>query len=250
MSQPFLTRLVDAAAEPYRAAGRFAWHFARSKLTRDPVFTALLARGLIADDSRLLDIGCGQGLFAAWLRAAAALHARGDWRADWPAPPRITSLHGIELMPRDVARARRALGDTATFTLGDMRNTAFEPADVAIILDVLHYVDIGAQDEVLGRVRDALHPAGTLLLRVGNPDAGLPFRVSIWVDQAVTIARGLGVTKLYCRSLPAWRAALTRLGFDVLALDMHQGTPFANVLLIAKLKHHVAAERAHDFAIQ
>jgi hypothetical protein len=33
-----LTPLIDAASGYYRGAGRFAWHFARGKLTSDPVF--------------------------------------------------------------------------------------------------------------------------------------------------------------------------------------------------------------------
>ena len=37
--------LVATAAARYRAVGRFAYHFARGKLHRDPVFAALLAYG-------------------------------------------------------------------------------------------------------------------------------------------------------------------------------------------------------------
>src|SRR5262249_53534098 len=58
--------LVAAAALRYRAAGRFAYYFARGKLAGDPAFRAVLERGLVADGA-VLDIGCGQGLLAAWL---------------------------------------------------------------------------------------------------------------------------------------------------------------------------------------
>lgn len=238
MIAPFVKELVNHAAAPYRAAGRFAWHFARGKLSRDPVFVGLLAHGLIADRSRILDIGCGQGLLASWLRSAAALHDRGDWPAKWPAAPRALSLHGIELMPRDVERARRALGEFATFTTGDMCATAFGPADVAVILDVLHYVCITAQDDVLRRVRDALAPSGTLLLRVGDASAGLPFKFSFWVDHVVSFVRGHRNPRMYCRPLSAWHDTLIRLGFSVSTLPMHEGTPFANMLLVAKLGHN------------
>lgn len=232
---PLLQRLIDDAAEPYRAAGRFAWNFARGKLGRDPVFAGLLEHGLIPDNARILDIGCGQGLLASWLLAAGALHRRGAWPQHWPAPPQLRALHGIELMPRDVERARRALGDAATFSVGDMCQTEFGTADVVVILDVLHYVNIAAQDEVLRRVRDALAPHGTLLLRVGDAAAGLPFQVSVWVDHVVTFVRGHRNARLYCRPLADWRSALGALGFEVQTLAMNKGTPFANVLLVAKL---------------
>ncbi|EQD39592.1 Methyltransferase type 12, partial [mine drainage metagenome] len=48
--------LVLTAAEPYRSAGRFAWHFARGKLGGDPVFFGLLRHGLIPSNSRILDL--------------------------------------------------------------------------------------------------------------------------------------------------------------------------------------------------
>jgi len=239
--KPFMRTLVNEAAERYRAAGRFAWHFARGKLGGDPVFTALLARGLIPDNARLLDIGCGQGLLAAWLLSARALCDGGQWPADWPAAPRPRSIHGIELMPRDVQRAQHALGAAATFTRGDMCDTDFGAADVVVILDVLHYVSIAQQDALLQRVRQALAPCGTLLLRVSDAAAGLPFRVSVWVDRVVTFARGHRNSDLYCRPLSAWHSALTGLGFSVETLPMHQGTPFANVLLVAKLGQNGAA---------
>ncbi|HVQ02975.1 MAG TPA: methyltransferase type 11, partial [Burkholderiaceae bacterium] len=57
------------ATDRYRGSSRFAWHFARGKLGRDPVFRALIERGSIAAHARVLDIGCGQGLLASLLAA-------------------------------------------------------------------------------------------------------------------------------------------------------------------------------------
>lgn len=231
----WLAGLVRAAAAPYRPAGRFAWHFARGKLGGDPAFPALLQHGLIPPLARVLDLGCGQGLLAAWLLAAQRAHAAGNWPQAWPAPPQTTSLHGVELMVSDVARARTALGAAAQFEHGDIRTCAFGPADAVVILDVMHYIDLPAQDAVLRRVRDALAPSGVLLLRVGDASAGLPFRISNWVDHLVTRARGHRTARLHCRPLHDWIAALQSLGFRVKPMPMSQGTPFANVLLAATL---------------
>ena len=79
-------RLIDHASEPYRTVGRFAYHFARGKLSSDPVFVGMLERGLFPDGARILDLGCGQGLLTAWLLAARQLYDAGDWSAAWPAP--------------------------------------------------------------------------------------------------------------------------------------------------------------------
>lgn len=235
MTKQFVDRLLDTATAPYRAAGRFAWHFARGKLGGDPVFAGLLEHGLIPERARILDIGCGQGLLASWLLSAKAMHAKGLWPAHWPKAPDPVSIHGIELMPRDVERARQALGDAATFTLGDMCKVDFGKADAVVILDVLHYVSIEAQNDVLRRVRDALAPGGTLLLRVGDAGGGLPFKCSVLVDRIVTFVRGHRNSRMYCRPLAEWRQALSDLGFSVSVLPMNKGTPFANILLVARL---------------
>jgi SAM-dependent methyltransferase len=241
MIQAFLRRLIDRAATPYRAAGRFAWHFARGKLGGDPVFAGLLEHGLIPDRARVLDIGCGQGLLASWLLSAKAMHAAGDWPAHWPPAPAPRALHGIELMPKDVERARQALGDAAMFTPADMRRADFGQADAVIALDVLHYISIAAQDDVLRRIRDALAPRGVLVLRVGDAGGGWPFRFSVWVDRVVTFVRSHRSSRLHCRPLADWQAALAGLGFAVRSLPMNKGTPFANILLVAELEPGQAA---------
>jgi len=214
-------RLVEAASAPYRAAGRFAWKFARGKLRYDPVFRALLRPGVIPDPARLLDLGCGQGLLAALLAAAGT--------------PRVAAYRGVELMARDVARAMAALGLDCGVEQGDIRSAKFGAADVVVILDVLHYMSRADQDAVLRRARDALAAGGTLLLRVGDAAGGLPFRFSNWVDWTVALARGHGATRFHCRSVAQWRSALEALGFTVQTEPMSRGTPFANVLLAARL---------------
>jgi SAM-dependent methyltransferase len=233
MSAAVRAQLLAAASEPYRAAGRFAYHFARGKLNRDPVFTALLERGLLGGCTNILDLGCGQGLLAAWLAAAARCWAAGCWPAGWPPPPRQTRWHGIELMPRDIERARGALGSDAALTLGDIRRVEFGAADAIVVLDVLHYLGFEDQRRVLTRVRAALASPGLLLLRVGDRAGGLRFRCTLWVDRAALLARGHGLSPLHCRSIAQWRSLLQECGFESEPVPMSQGTPFANVMLIA-----------------
>lgn len=234
-------RLHERATAPYKKAGKFAWHFARGKLGRDPVFRGLIERGLIGEGrARVVDIGCGQGLFASLLSAMGAMQAQsGEWPASWPATPASAHYTGIELMPKDVARAEASVGHlrpAPRFMCADMRTAELPASDLVVILDVLHYVDLEAQEAVLRRVRDALQPRGRLLLRIGDADSRRGFAISQWVDRTVTRIRGHRVSPTWGRPLKDWKALLERLGFSVESVPMSEGTPFANVLLVADLK--------------
>ena len=117
-----------------------------------------------------------------------------------------------------------------------MRKVDFPAVDVVVILDVLHYITVPEQDQVLARVREALDTTrGTLLLRVGDAARKRGFWASQWVDAVVTFVRGHRVVPQYGRTLAQWIAQLQSLGFTVQSQPMSQGTPFANVLLVARL---------------
>lgn len=241
-------RLHDAASEPYRRAGRFAWHFARGKLGRDPVFRGMLERGLIGPDrARIIDIGSGQSLIASLLSVATSMQADGQWPAGWsPTPPRI-GYTGIELMASDAKRARESLGHLVPapeILCADMRTVTLQPCDLVVILDVLHYVDLEAQEGLLRRVRDALAPGGRLLLRIGDASSTRGFAVSQWVDRTVTRVRGHKVSPTWGRTLEQWKTLLAKLGFVLQSVPMSEGTPFANVLLVADLAPSLSSNRS------
>jgi SAM-dependent methyltransferase len=233
-------RLHEEATAPYRQSGRFGWHFARGKLGRDPAFRGMLERRLVAaHHARVLDIGSGQSLTASLLSVAASMQAQGHWPAGWPATPARIDYTGIELMPRDVARAQAAIGHlepAPRILCADMCSAPLPACDLVVILDVLHYVDLDAQEGVLRRVREALAPGGRLLLRVGDAASTRGFAISQWVDRTVTRIRGHRVSPTWGRTLAEWTALLQRLGFAVHSIPMSQGTPFANVLLVADLE--------------
>lgn len=236
-------QLHEQASAPYRASGRFAWHFARGKLGRDPVFRGMLTRGELPARARVVDIGCGQGLLASLLQACADAAAQGRWPPAWPAAPRATQYTGIELMPKDVARAQAAIGSlplAPRFVCADMCEAALPDCDLVVILDVLHYVDHAAQASLLARVRRALGARGRLLLRVGDQDEQRGFAISQWVDRVVTMVRGHRVPPTWGRSVAQWTELLRGLGFVVQAVPMSQGTPFANVLLVADVQDGAA----------
>lgn len=228
--------LVATAAEPYRKVGHFAFGFARGKLRLDPVFRAILEQDLLEGCESVLDLGCGQALLAAWLQSAERCHHSGLWPKGWPAP-RARAVRGIELMGREVARGRRALGAALNVLQGDIRSTEFGCADAVIVLDVMHYMSRQSQVETLRRIRAALSAGGLLLMRVGDADSGMRFHVTRWMDRLIMLVRGHGWFSTHCRPVPEWRALLGECGFDSSEPRwMSRGTPFANVLLVARAR--------------
>jgi SAM-dependent methyltransferase len=240
-SRSLLESIAADAARFYTAAGRFALHFARGKLGHDPAFPALLERSLVPDRARLVDLGCGQGVLAAWLLAAREHYDRGRWPPDWPAPPRLGTVLGVDLRAEAIRRARIALGPRARFEVGDIRRVALPACDAIVLLDVLHYLPPADQAALLAACARALDPGGVLITRIADAGAGLRYHLTTLGDRAVTILRGTAWPRLYCRRLADWIAALERAGFAVESAPMSAGTPFANVMLVGRRAAPVAA---------
>ncbi|MGH6610430.1 MAG: class I SAM-dependent methyltransferase, partial [Burkholderiaceae bacterium] len=191
--------------------------------------------GRIADGARILDVGCGLGVLAALL-AEAELCASGAWPKSWLPPPARWTLHGFDVRASAIEAGRRALHDLpdrVTLEVGDARRVALPVSDIAVIFDVLHYMDVAAQQSLLTRVHAALAPAGTLLLRVADARPDWRFRYTLAIDWLISFGRGMPWPRLHCRPLADWHALLDAVGFSVTSQPMSDGTPFANVLLIA-----------------
>ena len=189
-----------------------------------PCSFAFWNSGYWVDIQHILDLGCGQGLLAAWLFAARDPSVSSVWPTAWPAAPHPVSIRGIELRARDVWRAQRALGGKAQFVVDDIRTAEYGSADAVVLLDVLHFMDYRAQEQVLRRVRAALCTGGVLYLRVGDAAGGIRFRISKCVDQVVLFALERRRPRLFCRSLRDWQQVLAESGFQSEAMQMSEGT--------------------------
>lgn len=227
-------RLVARVTRRFAPAGTFARIYAREKLLRDPIYFALLERGLIPRGARVLDLGCGQGILLALLVAAREASLAGEWPDAWAAPPTVSRLRGIERDSREAGRARTALGGEAEIEELDLCEAKLPESDLVALIDVIHYLAPAAQERLLARAVEALAPGGVLLLRVCDSGRGVRALMTRLGDHLGTLTKLGRIGRLHLRGVAEWRARLEVLGLSVEPLPMSAGTPFANVLLVAR----------------
>ena len=263
--QPEVEALLERAARPYVEAGLIQREFVRGKLRHDPLYFGLLQRGSLPADGTLLDLGCGRAILFSLLEAARRQAEHCAFPPGWPEPPSELELFGIEgraKAARTAATALRAaaegVGDPgrpsdpaaalhpcppadpprlplrAEVLHADLREAELPPAGVVTLFDVLHYLPAAAQEELLDRVAACLEPGGILLIREADADAGGAFWRTRAAERLCAILEGDLRQRFHYRSRADWQRLLAERGFQVEAVPMSQGTPYANVLIEAR----------------
>jgi len=173
---------------------------------------------LLPDEGRILDIGCGFGLFAAYFGQTQ--------------PAR--QIVGVDPNARRVEMARRvcaAVGlDGHTFIAGDARDVALEGTFAgAYVLDVMHHIPKDDQLPMLERLRDLLAPRGVLVVKdiTTEPRFGLAFTELL--DRAMV---GWDEPLAY-RHHREWGEMLTSLGFHVRMVRVPDVLPYPHVVIAA-----------------
>jgi SAM-dependent methyltransferase len=126
--------------------------FARSKIRLDPMFSELPRLFEPYRQLRtVIDIGCGFGVPASWLIENFA----------------EVKIYGIDPDSNRVRIASRALGPGGVITRGRAPDVPRipHPADAAVMLDMLHYVNDDDLRLTLRRLRDSLGNNGRLIIR-------------------------------------------------------------------------------------
>ncbi|HYV19410.1 MAG TPA: DUF2062 domain-containing protein [Verrucomicrobiae bacterium] len=223
---PEWSALVEATALRYGHGSPFDWEFVRGKLRGDPVYRALLDRLASFHGGRLVDLGCGRGI------AMALLHTA---RSRAGASTRDLELFGIEGRPRIAGIAARALEGVARIEAADL--AAFEPprADRVLLIDVLHYLDAAAQEDLVRRVLRNLSPGGAVYLREADAGAGMRFVMTRAGERLAALLRGRVRQRFHYRSAADWMRLFETAGtgLRVSCVPAREGTPFGNVLIEA-----------------
>jgi SAM-dependent methyltransferase len=173
---------------------------------------------LLPDEGRILDIGCGFGLFAAYFGQTQ--------------PAR--RIVGVDPNARRVATAQRVcerLGlDGHAFVAGDARDVALEGSfDGAYVLDVMHHVPAADQLPLLERLRDLLAPRGVLVLKDITTEPAFGLRFTELMDRAMV---GWNEPLAY-RHHREWGEMLASLGFHVRMVRVPDVLPYPHVVIAA-----------------
>ncbi len=224
--------LADAVVRRYLDASIRDAEAARFALVRDPILPHLLEESAFTDARRILDLGCGRGVVAALL--AAGPGGFGDDR----------SYVGVDLSERYIRAAREALHDIPGVSLAatDLRDFDPPPADVVLLVDVLRYLPLSAQDALLRRLGRVLAPGSVLLVREVDAAAGASFRWTAFLEFLSLFVPGRPHHRFGYRRASDLRNALLASGFDVRDRTTVRSSPRSIVFLEA-VRRPAAAPR-------
>ena len=176
---------------------------------------------LLPRAGRVLDLGCGNGLFAAILKLGS--------------PERIIS--GFDLDEKKIDAARAAFKNWAgmDFCVGDLIHSEYPAVDIITIIDVLYLIPLDAQQAILRKCHAAL-PAGGVLA-VKDMDTRPRWKYAWNMIQETLAVKIIGFTlggRFYFQSRKNFTALLDRVGFDVEVVPQHKGYWYPHILYLAK----------------
>ncbi|MBI3552384.1 MAG: glycosyltransferase [Elusimicrobia bacterium] len=175
---------------------------------------------LVPRRGRVLDVGCGHGLFAHRMAAGSPERQVAGWDPD----------------ARKLALARRHL--PALPNLRFLPEPAFPvltQIDAVTVVDVLQYLPAAEKDSFVRRCRDRLAPGGLLLIKEIDTR---PMWKYAWTRLQESLALALGLTRtpsgskrLYFEPAQRHLERLASLGFAVRVLTPRTRLPYPHVII-------------------
>jgi len=191
-----------------RYPSAFLRSYVRAKVRIDPVYAAVFERIGESTDP-LLDVGCGAGVLAAYLRA------RGF----------VAPIRGIDHDERKVAVAGGVVPD-ARFEVADAR-TAIANGGTVVLLDLLHYFRSVDQAAILAA---AAANATTVIIRDAVRDGSWRYRLTYAQETFARAVRWLRAERLHF--LTRDEIVLPFAKFQAEIVPLYGRTPFNNYLFV------------------
>ncbi len=202
----------------YRGRGLWTTLYTRVKFKICPL---LPVEPFLPETGRILDLGCGNGLFCAILKLGAETR----------------SILGFDLDEGKVALAKAIFQGRPgmDFWVGDVVRADYPNADTVTIVDVLYLLPLEAQEEVLRKCHAALPPGG--LLAIKEMDTRPRWKYLWNIVQETLAVKIIGFTlggRFHFQSCQAMTDLLSLLGFDVEVVPLDKGYAYPHILYLAR----------------
>ncbi len=225
MTEMAATTLVGAPAVPWglpvrlalRYRGPHEFHYVLFKVLLDPVYRATIS-ALHGSVLPLLDIGCGPGLLACYLRRCGFSGA----------------IHGFDYDARKIEIARRATESlpNCQFDTGDARTSLPPHHGHVTILDILQFFTPTEQEALLREAAARVAPGGRLIIRSCLKDEGWRFGVTRAGDWFAKVTAWMKEHPVHYPTEGQLRAVLEGAGLRGAVTPLPGRLPFNNFLLV------------------
>jgi SAM-dependent methyltransferase len=200
--------------------GRWDRNYVASKLRTDPLYAAL-AENLRGSDFPLLDLGCGLGLSAFYLRAEG-IHV---------------PVHGLDYDVRKIDSAHRAAITSGAkdllFSHHDARTGLPAHSGNVSILDILQFFTPGEQEVLLQLAASRVAPGGKLIIRSGLRDTSWRFQITVLGDWLAKATFWMKAAPTHYPAAADFQRMLSAHG-KVSISPLWGRTPFNNHLIVLR----------------
>ena len=203
----------DKVVSLYVGTGWKAW-FSKIRFWDAPFFEV---EKLIPKKGRIIDIGCGEGIFTNFMGVTA----------------RQRKILGIEIDKTRVGQADKKLSNVL-FKQGDATKIKIPKCDVIVLFHLLHHLrGFAYQERVIKNCYKALKKHGKLILVEPDIKPSLKYLISWFTDHFIVpilFEKRLFELNIYFRKKKDWIDLLSNNGFSVKAIPVEEGKPFTNVI--------------------
>lgn len=217
MSRPHFPPLAQIFPSLYQK-----W-YVRCKVAMDPLYSAVLA-ALAPTAQPLLDIGCGMGVLAFYLKTHG-----------W-AP----AIHGTDFDAAKIATAQQIAArhfPDCTFSTRNAADGIPPHLGSVCLLDVLQYVTTAQRPVLLQACVDRVADGGLLVVRSVLQDNNWRSRASRWMDRIATWTRWIPTPALSHPSREEITSVLTAAGMEGQFTPLWGRMPLNNWLGVFRRAH-------------
>lgn len=221
MTQPLSPASLQRIASLYPRIWDYNHYYVPSKLRTDPVYSAVVSE-IGGSALPVLDIGCGIGLLAFYLReSGVTADITGCDYDAW----KITNAK---------CTAERGGYAGLSFLAADARTGLPDFSGNVVILDILQFFKRPEQEALLRLAATRVAEGGKLVIRSGLQDDSTRFRITVAGDWLAKLTFWMKSGPVCYPDCELFESVLGSAGLKVQISPLWGGTPFNNHLIVAE----------------